>query len=210
MPTDVLYLLGAGGHAKVVIDTLEEAHFDMRRVHVRDDAVAKQGQTIIGFEVNVPAITASMSNASFHIAIGNCSVRQKLFLRLNSLAMQALTIVHPAAMVSRHAKVGDGSFVAARAIVAASARVGRNVIINHGAIVDHDCVVGDFCHIAPNASLAGDVQIGIGVLIGSGANILPGVKIGEGAVIGAGAVVVSDVEAHQVQVGMPAKKLKGK
>jgi sugar O-acyltransferase (sialic acid O-acetyltransferase NeuD family) len=210
MPTELLYLLGAGGHAKVVIDALHEMQFDMRQVRLRDDAVARRGDDILGLEIDAPAIIASMSGSRYHLAIGSCTARLQLSGKLEALGMRALAIIHPASVISRHAQIADGAFIAARAIIGPTARIGKSVIVNHGAVVDHDCVVGDFSHIAPNATLAGNVRIGAGVLIGAGANILPGVEIGDEAVIGAGAVVVSNVDAGQVQVGIPAKKLKGK
>jgi sugar O-acyltransferase (sialic acid O-acetyltransferase NeuD family) len=210
MPTDILFLLGAGGHAKVVIDALHEIQFDMQQVRLRDDAVARQGAVILGLEIDTPAIVSAMNGARFHLAIGSCTARLQLTVRLKKMEMHALTIIHPASVISRHAQIGDGAFIAARAIVGPMACLGKGVIVNHGAIIDHDCVVGDFSHIAPNASLAGNVRIGTGVLIGAGANILPGVEIGDRAVIGAGAVVVSNVDAGQIQVGIPATKLKGK
>ncbi|RXZ33732.1 acetyltransferase [Oxalobacteraceae bacterium CAVE-383] len=210
MRTEFLYLLGAGGHSKVVLDALTEARFDMAYVRIRDDNPKCSGESIIGFEISVPAVTEELAGACFHLAIGNCSVRRAMFTQLVSMGARALTIVHPVASVSRHAEIGDGGFIAARAIVAPSARLGKTVIVNHGAIIDHDCIVGDFSHIAPNATLGGNVCIGSGVLIGAGANILPGVHIGSNAIIGAGAVVIADVQAEEIQAGVPAKNLKRK
>ena len=102
-------------------------------------------------------------------------------------------MIHPVCNDCPSAVIGDGTFVAARAIVAPAAVVGEGVIINHGAIVDHECFVGNFCHVAPGATLAGNVRLGERVLVGAGANILPGIRIGDAAIIGAGAVVTADV-----------------
>lgn len=210
MPTELIYLLGAGGHAKVVLDALFENDFDMRMVRVQDDDIRYLGKNLLGFDINNPAIINEMAGRRFHLALGSCTARQTLFDRLEAMGAHAMTIVHRSASVSRYARIGDGSFVAARSILAPSAQLGKSVIVNHGAIVDHDCVVGDFSHIAPNATLAGGVHIGMGVLIGAGANILPGVRIGSGSIIGAGAVVIANVEAGETQVGIPAGKLQRK
>jgi len=48
-------------------------------------------------------------------------------------------------------------------------------------------------------------KIGNGVLISVGASILGNVKIGEGAKIAAHAVVLTDVPAHSVFAGVPAR-----
>lgn len=47
--------------------------------------------------------------------------------------------------------------------------------------------------------------IGHGVLIGAGAKVIGRVFVGDGAKIGANAVVLSDVPAHSIAVGVPAK-----
>jgi sugar O-acyltransferase (sialic acid O-acetyltransferase NeuD family) len=205
MPTKLLYLIGAGGHAKVVLDALLSTDAMAYGIRIRDGAQQLQGQQLLGYPIEVPAIAAEMENQSFHLAIGNGQARQRLFAMLIDIRAVPLSVVHPASSVSRFARVGDGSFVAAQAVVAAAAALGRSVIINHGAVVDHDCVVGDFSHIAPSAALSGGVVVGSGVLVGAGAKILPGLSVGDDAVIGAGAVVTANVGAGETWVGVPAR-----
>lgn len=206
MPTELLYLIGAGGHAKVVLDALLPSSgapaYDIR---VRDGAQQLLGQKLLGYLIEVPAITAEMADRRFHLAIGNGQARRRLFAELLDMEALPLSIVHAASSVSRFARIGEGSFVAAQSVVAAAVSLGRSVIINHGAVVDHDCTVGDFSHIAPNAALSGGVTIGAGVLVGAGAKILPGLSVGDGAVIGAGAVVTANVNAGETWVGVPAR-----
>lgn len=205
MPTKLLYLVGAGGHAKVVLDALLSSGTLAYDVRVRDGAQQLQGQLLLGYPIEVPAIAAEMEGQSFHLAIGNNQARQRLFAALVDMKAVALSIVHEASSVSRFARIGDGSFVAAQAVVAAAAVLGHSVIINHGAVVDHDCEVGDFSHIAPSAALSGGVVVGSGVLVGAGAKILPGLRVGDNAVIGAGAVVTANVGAGETWVGVPAR-----
>ena len=49
------------------------------------------------------------------------------------------------------------------------------------------------------------VEIGDGAWLGENVVVCPGVTIGRGAVVGANAVVVSDVPAHSLAVGVPAR-----
>lgn len=205
MPTKLIYLIGAGGHGKVVLDALLSTDGQAYDVRVRDSAHELQGKRLLGYPIDVPAIAAEMEGQLFHLAIGNGQARRRLFDALCSISALPLSVIHATSCVSRFARIGDGSFLAARSVVAPTATIGRNVIINHGAIVDHDCVVGDFSHIAPNATLGGGVNLGWGVLVGAGANILPGRMIGDEAVIGAGAVVTANVNAGETWVGIPAK-----
>jgi hypothetical protein len=53
-----------------------------------------------------------------------------------------------------------------------------------------------------------EITIGNHVWIGQRTIILKGVKIGDGAVIGAGSIVTSDIPAHSLAVGIPAKVVK--
>lgn len=206
MRTEIIYVIGASGHGKVVLDALLSDHVPLDQIRVRDDAPVLEGRGLLGCVIRTPAVVPTMAGQLFHLAIGSCLVRQRLFSELIALGARPSSVIHPCASVSRFAKVDDGAFVAARAIVAPAARIGHCVIVNHGAVVDHDCVVDVFSHIAPNATLGGGVKVGKGVLIGAGAIVLPGVYVGDGAVIGAGAVVTRSVAAGEVHVGVPARK----
>lgn len=209
MRTDVIFLVGAGGHGKVVLDALLESGTPLSHIHVRDEAPHLQGTIFMGCVIESWALATEMASFSFHLAIGKAEVRRRLFSALTALGALPLTAMHPSASVSRYSILGAGCFVAARSVIAPGATLGDCVILNHGAIVDHDCEVGDFSHIAPNATLGGGVRVGAGVLIGAGAIILPGITIGAGATVGAGAVVTADIDAGEICVGIPAKKIIG-
>lgn len=115
--------------------------------------------------------------------------------------------VHPRAMVSPSAKVGEGTMIFAGAAVQTRVRLGVHVVINTRASVDHDSTVGSWAHIGPGATLCGEVEIGEGAQIGAGATIIAGVKVGAHAIVGAGAVVIRDVAPRQRVAGVPAKPL---
>ena len=200
----MIHLIGAGGHAKVVLDALLAGGTDLAAIGIRDGRPEMQGRDLLGAMIDTPELAQHLSGQDVHVAIGAAPDRAKLLDSAVALGARPASVVHPSARLSRFATVGEGSFIAAQAIVGPSARIGRGVIVNHGAVVDHDCIVGDFCHIAPNASLGGGVQLGHRVLIGAGAVVLPGVSVGDGAVIGAGAVVIRNMPANVEWVGIPA------
>jgi sugar O-acyltransferase (sialic acid O-acetyltransferase NeuD family) len=204
MATERIILIGAGGHARVVLDTLLLSGVAPERIAVRD---ARAGGSVLMLTATAPEIDASMAGAAFHIAIGNAEVRERLFAAAIEAGGTPLTIVHPRATVSPFATLERGSFVAASAVVAPGASVGEGVIVNHGAIVDHDCAVGDFAHIAPNATLGGAARVGARSLIGAGAAVLPAVAIGMDTIVGAGSVVTLGI-AGGTWIGAPARRVK--
>jgi sugar O-acyltransferase (sialic acid O-acetyltransferase NeuD family) len=197
-------IVGAGGHARVVVDALVAAQPDIA-VFVRDDRAALEGVPLLGRPVRTPIAWNDPGADSFHVAIGHNATRRRFFEEGMRQGRRPQTVCHPAATVSRFAEIGAGTFVAAGAVVAPGAVIGAGVILNHGAVVDHDCAVGGFSHVAPGAALGGGVRVGMEVLVGAGAVILPGRSVGDGAVIGAGAVVSRDVPAGATVAGIPAR-----
>lgn len=212
MRTEKLYIIGAGGHAKVVIDILEkQGRYEI--IGVLDDNPAMQGRIFFGYQVlGSSSLLLSSENQgfSFLVAIGDNQSRQRISDHLVATGRALVNAVHPSAQISRNVTIGAGSVVMAGCVINADTVIGRNVIINSRASVDHDCIIEDAVHIAPGVTLCGDVKIGRGSLIGAGATIKPGIHIGANVVIGAGSVAVSNVPDGQVFVGCPAKLLPGK
>ncbi|MFN4211025.1 MAG: NeuD/PglB/VioB family sugar acetyltransferase [Devosia sp.] len=204
MSTKAINLIGAGGQAAVVLDALLAAGTAPEAIAVWAQDAKAAGGNVLGVPVRHLAHLDQLAGQGFHICIGDNATRQRLHLALIAAGSVPVSILHPAAIVSAHASLGTGSFVAARAILAPRSSVGDGVIVNHGAVVDHDCRLSDFVHVAPGATLGGGVQVGDLVLIGAGANILPSCRIGSGAIVGAGAVVICDMPERAVFVGIPA------
>jgi len=204
--SEKIFIIGAGGHAKVVFDIAIKAGFEV--VAFVDDAPAKVGTLCRGVPVHSgdDAISALMAQGVSNalIAIGSNTIRTKVALRLESLGVAFVVAAHPAAVIDPSVKIGAGTVVMAGAVINADAIIGRHGIINTAASIDHDCRVGDFVHVAPGAHVCGNVEIGNAVLVGVGAAVIPGTIIGAAAIIGAGAAVVADVQTNTTVAGVPA------
>ncbi len=205
-----LVVVGAGGHARVVIDAIEKQG-SYRVAGVLDDAPGNAGRTVMGYAVlggREVAGTAAVP-ARAVVAIGSPAGRSAWLAHLAALGYELPVVVHPHAQVGRDVELGAGTVLLAGAIVNSGARLGQGVIVNTSASVDHDCRLGDVVHIAPGARLAGNVSVGERSHVGIGACVIQGVQIGADAVIGAGAAVVGPIPAGATAVGVPARVLHG-
>lgn len=151
------FVIGAGGHAKVVLATALE--LEMEVAGVLDDDPSKWGAKLLGIPVLGPLSLLQQEEEPWAVlAIGDNATRKRLDQEIKSIRWA--TLVHPKAYVHPSAALGEGTVVFAGALVQPMARVGRHVIVNTGAIVEHDCEVGDFTHLAPGVRLAGGGQGG--------------------------------------------------
>lgn len=193
-----MILYGASGHAKVIIDTLEALGKRIDWI-VDDDANRKE---LLGYEVrrNTGKYDAAI------IAIGNCQIRQEKVKELDVKTWE--TAVHPSAVVSPRACLGEGTVVMAGVLINACANVGRHCIVNTGASIGHDVEVSDFVHVAPHATLAGGVSVGEGTWIGAGSVVKQGIHIGKNCMIGAGSVVVKDIPDGVTAYGNPCRVMR--
>lgn len=208
MPTEVLIVIGGGGHACVVVDAWLLAGGQVSATRVFDDNVALAGCVLDhGIRIQNGLDWAALKGVACHVAVGDNLVRERLLQKVITQGGRPVVLVHPKAVVAASARIGAGCFVAAGAVVSARAEVGDGAIINHGAVVDHDCVVGAGSHVAPNSTLGGGVRLGDRVLVGAGATVLPGLTVGSDTIIAAGAVLIQNASAHCTMAGIPAKRL---
>lgn len=198
-----VWIIGAGGHAKVVIESAREAGFEV--VGLADPRPQLHGTAVLGAPV-IGDVSAVPSQAACVVAIGDSRVRARVVDELAD-RVKWVSVVHPRSVVSAHASVGVGSVVFAMAVVHPGSTVGDHVIVNTSAVVEHDNSLASFSQLATGAKLTGGVTIEAGAFIGAGAIVLPGVRVGAWSIVGAGAVVTRDVDAGATVVGVPAREM---
>lgn len=206
-----LILLGAGGHARVVLSLLRAAKREV--IGVCDPQLTQAGEKrwrdleVLGGD----AVLETVDPRTVAIALGigqlvTGTLRRDLFENIVRAGFACPALQHPHAWVDQSASLADGVQIMAGAVIQPDAHIGRNTIVNTAASVDHDCRIGAHVHVAPGATLCGDVHVGDGAFIGSGATVIQGIHIGAHAVVGAGTVVTRDLPAHGRVLGAAVRR----
>lgn len=201
-----IILLGIGGHAHSVVDTIEQA--GKYNIIGFLDTEEMQGACLKDYRVLNTDNALQMyfdrgiKNAFVSIGyIGHSDIRNRLYCRVRNIGYTVPNIIDPTAVISKNVEFGDGIFVGKRAVINANARIGSMCIINTGAIVEHDCVVGAFSHMAVGAVLCGNVSMGNGTFVGANATIIQEIKVGKNVIVGAGTSVIQDISDDSMVVG---------
>lgn len=204
-------VIGAGGHARVVVGLLERLG-ESQLVGVIDRTIETVGErigysSVIGTYDQLDTLIAQGVRRAY-IALGVNQDRQQMVHLCFNRGLSLPKLVHPTAILEPGAQIGEGTIVCAGAVICADTQVGRGCIINTGASIDHETIVGDFSHIAPGARIAGRCNIGGSCFIGIGAVVRDFIQIGSRTTVGAGSVVVCNISNDELVLGIPAKSPK--
>lgn len=202
-------ILGAGGHAKVVINALHCLGANISGI--TDPDPNTHGKSILGVKVlggDDVVFKYALDSVVLVNGVGSTNAsnhRKFLFQQFLDKGFGFKSVIHPSAIVSKDVNISDGALVMAGVVIQPGCQIGANAIINTRASVDHDCFIGAHSHIAPGAVLGGGITVGEGCHIGAGATVIQSIRIGAGALIAAGATVISDVPANGRVAGVPAR-----
>src|SRR5947209_19608645 len=159
-------IVGAGGHARSVIEALRSLPGELEPVACTDPDPARadtavDGVPVLGDDSRLEQLLADgVRAACLGVGgIGDNRPRARVYARLTELGFELPPVVHARATVAASALLGPGCQVMAGAIVAAGAVLGEDVIVNSAAVVEHDCNVEDHVHLATACALGGAVQV---------------------------------------------------
>ena len=199
MSADTAYIVGKGGHARVIAALLPHARI---RHLVEADAGPEDilQSDFLGGRLE--------AGADHFIGIGDNGIRRIWFDRLKSLGLAVSTCIAPTAWVAPDAVLGEGLFVGPGAVVNAKARIGDGVIINTLASVDHDSEIGADTQLTPGVNLGSHLVVGRACYFGMKSCVLPRLTLGDRVTVMAGALVVRSAPDGVMLGGSPARVLR--
>ena len=210
---DRIIVIGAGGHARSVLDILLENNeyevlgcldpiFPINKFVPKMPEVA-----VIGIDGDMKKFYDDGINKIF-VAIGDNKLRKKLQDQAIAIGFEVINAVSKFSRISSRASLGKGICIMAGAIVNVNCRIGDGCIINTNCSIDHDCEIADFVHVAPGTAISGTTSVGQGTHIGTNSSEIDGTVIGEWSYIGAGAAVVKNIGSHVMAYGVPAREIR--
>lgn len=209
-----IILLGTGGHAHSVVDSIEQGEkYRIIGFLDRDEMRGKayRDYPVLGVDADMERYyEKGVRNAFVTIGfMGHGDIRERLYRQLKDIGYRLPNIIDNTAIVSENAKLGEGIFVGKKTAINAEAEIGDMSIINTGAVIEHDCIVEEFSHISVGSVLCGSVHIGKASLVGANAVVIQGKKIGRHCIVAAGTVVRKDTEDYCMVWDGKCRKITG-
>ena len=199
--TKPVILLGTGGHAKVLLETLR---YEERNVLGLVTPDLEKGSKHLGLEVLGNDEQLQQFNPSEIVLVNGIGslpfqqLRWNVGDKVRSWGFGFSSVIHPSAVILSDVSIDEGVQIMAGCVIQPGCSIGQDTIINTGTTIDHDCVIGERTHIAPGCTLSGGVRVGKSVHIGTGSSIIQNIEIGEGAVVAAGTTLYENIEAKML------------
>lgn len=201
-----LIIIGAGGFAKSVVDSIDKHIFNL--YGFIDDY--KKDESHLGYPILGDTIDCIENPEGFFyfIAIGDNKKRSEWYTRIKNRNLKLVNIIDKSSVISPNASIGEGCFVGKLVVINNGASIGNNTVINTRALIEHGCHIGNNINISTNTVLNGDVCVDDMSFIGSCSVINGQSHIGKGVIVGSGSVVINDIQDYATAVGIPAKVIK--
>ncbi len=207
-----MVILGAGGFAKEILETLEKQH-PIGEIVFFDDVTELsskfifQKYLILRTKEDLKSYFESQS-PNFILGLGNPKIRAIMSQMASNLGGLLSNAIDDKASIGNYCTIGNGATILSQACISNSVSIGKAPLIYYNSVITHDCQIGDYVELSPGSTLLGRVTVGDFTQIGANATILPDLKIGSNCIVGAGAVVTKDVADNQIVIGNPAQFLK--
>ncbi|MGL5255767.1 MAG: acetyltransferase [Proteocatella sp.] len=203
-------VLGAGGHAKVLINSLIQQGIEI--IGITDNDKAKHSKMILGKEIiGSDELIYKYSSKDIWLvngigSINSMNLRQNIYFKFKQEGYFFSEVIHPDTIIAKNVKISEGVQIMAGAIIQPGCVIGENTIINTKSAIDHDCIISRNVHIAPGCTLCGGIYVGESTHIGTGTVIVQNKRIGNNVLLGAGSLVLDDIDPNIIAFGMPAKR----
>jgi len=132
-------------------------------------------------------------------------IRQNLFNICKEKGYYVASYIHPTAVISKDAKLGEGNIILENTLLQPFVELGRGNLLLYNVSVAHNDKIGDFCTLTGGTSLAGFVTVENNCFLGNSSMVFDHVTLAKYTLLGANAYVKKNTKPYEVIV--PARSL---
>lgn len=198
-----LIIVGCGSHAAEIVDYIDHINKHEKSLRYQIKGMIDNTKTHYNHYNYKEEFMGSIDahpvekDICYVMGIGNLSIRTKVLQEFKLKGASFTTIIHPSALVSKTAQIGEGSIISHNVSIGPKAIIGSFNVINSRCTIGHDARVGDNNFLSPQVVLGGFTQIGNNNLLGTNSCLIPEVIVGNNNKIMAGMAVLSRVKDNE-------------
>ncbi|AWG23055.1 MULTISPECIES: acetyltransferase [Flavobacterium] len=194
-----IIIIGCGSHASELVDYIEyiNNHSTTKQFNIKG-MIDNTNTHYLHYNYNY----TFLGNIDDHLVdfdvyyllgIGNVSIRNKVLEEFKSKNAKFTGIIHPTALISKSAEIGEGTIISHNVSVGPKAKIGSFNVINSRCTIGHDTRIGDSNFLSPQVVLGGYAKIGNSNFLGTNSCLLPEIEIENNNKIMAGMTITSKV-----------------
>lgn len=199
-------IIGAGGHSAEITDYIahynsvlgSEKHLEVLG-YIDDNKENYDSYSFVSPYLGTIQNHEVLEHVEYIMGIANIQFRRTIVENFLQKGAKFATLIHPSAIVSPSAIVGEGCVVAHNASIGPKAIIGNFNMLNSRCTIGHDSTVGNFNFIGPQVVLSGFTKVGNNNMFGVNSATIPTIEIGDNNTIAAGMIItktVKDTETH--------------
>ena len=210
-----ILIIGASGHAKVIVDIIErQNHY---KIHGFLDTYKKKGNylfdyPILGPEDDINTIVEQHNIMGCFVAIGDNCTRKKMVAKIAALnpKLPFINAIHPHSTIGKNVELGRGIAIMPGVVINSDSKIGDFCILNTNSSLGHDGTMKNYSSISSGVRTGGNLLLEENSAISIGATIIENIIIGKDTIIGAGSLVTKNIPDHVVAYGGPAKVVRSR
>jgi NDP-sugar pyrophosphorylase family protein len=137
------------------------------------------------------------TNDCFLVGIADVNFRWRMIEIIKSKGGNFINLIHPTAIVSKTAKLGEGNIINPYCMIGPNVQIGNFNLLTSQSVISHDCTVGNN-NAFSTALLCGHVVIGNNNNFGIRSTVIPHISMGDNNTIQAGMIVDKSVTNDSV------------
>lgn len=154
-----LLIIGAGGLGQAAAEIAGlSGKYD--RIAFLDDSFSEEKNEFYSVLGKTSGAEKYLNEFDYAIAaFGNNKIRYDWILKLKKLGFKIPVLIHPSAIISNSAELGEGSIVREGVVVGQKVIISKGCLLNMGVLIDHKVVLKDCVHVPMGSVVRNEITL---------------------------------------------------